>query len=63
MVTCMNKVKIIRGAADLSGDRLPLYLWDDEFVVVEEMPDYSIVMSSIDNRTFKFSNNKLIKIK
>lgn len=55
----MKKVKIIRGAIDLEGDRLPFYLWDEYFTVIEEMANYSIVMAG--NRTFKFKNEFIIK--
>lgn len=55
----MNKVKIVRGAVDMDGDKLPFYLWDEYFTIIEEMPTYSIVMAG--NRTFEFKNEFLIK--
>lgn len=53
------KVKVVRGAVDIDGDKLPFYLWDSYFTVVEEMPTYSIIMTG--NRTFKFKNEFIIK--
>ena len=55
----MVKVKVVRGAVDMDGDKLPFYLWDSYFTVVEEMPTYSIIMTG--NRTFKFKNEFIIK--
>lgn len=47
----MVKVKVVRGAVDIDGDKLPFYLWGEYFTVIEEMPTYSIIMTG--NRTFK----------
>lgn len=55
----MVMVKVVRGAVDMDGDKLPFYLWDSYFMVVEEMPIYSIIMTG--NRTFKFKNEFIIK--
>ena len=30
----MVKVKVVRGAVDMDGDKLPFYLWDSHFTVV-----------------------------
>lgn len=43
----------------MDGDRLPFYLWDEYFTVIELMPEYSILMAG--NRTFKFKNEFIIK--
>nr|DAJ07513.1 MAG TPA: hypothetical protein [Caudoviricetes sp.] len=55
----MVKVKVVRGAVDMDGDKLPFYLWGEYFTVIEEMPTYSIIMTG--NRTFKFKNEFIIK--
>ena len=54
------KVKVVRGALDLDGDKLPYYLWDAYFTVIEKMPEYSIIMWG--NRTFKFKNKFLKEV-
>ena len=57
----MKKVKIVRGAKDLLNDRLDVDLYNDEYVALEAMKTYQLVLNLRTNETYSFKNEYIIK--
>lgn len=57
----MKKVKIVRGAKDILNDRLEIEKYEDEYVVLEDMKVYKLLLNLRTNETYSFKNQYIIE--
>ena len=57
----MKKVKIVRGSQDILPDRLEMEKYDDEYVVLEDMKVYKLLLNLRTNETYSFSNKFIVE--